>query len=260
MRPLIGIPCHAGLHANTERPIYGNNRAYVHAIEHAGGVPVLIPLLGDLSGLNSLLPRLDGLLLSGGIDIQPQLYGEQPHPKLGEVDPHLDALELALARWALREHIPTLGICRGHQLINVALGGTLYQDIGSQCPNALRHSNWDLPRNTRVHTVQIDPDSRLAAILGTCSIETNSLHHQSVKKPGRGVLITGYANDGIVEALEVPEHPFMLAVQCHPEEMYQDDPTWNKLFVAFIESCVSPVVRTLTRVEQSMNVSSVSVR
>ncbi len=256
MRPLIGIPCHAGLRADTARPIYGNNRSYVHAIEHAGGVPVLIPLLGDLSGLNSLLPRLDGLLLSGGIDIQPQLYGEQPHPQLGEVDAHLDALELALARWALREHIPTLGICRGHQLINVALGGSLYQDVESQCADALRHPNWDRPRNTKVHSVEIEADSRLAEILGTCSIEANSLHHQSVKKAGRGISITGYAPDGIVEALEVSDHPFMLGVQCHPEELYQDDSTWNRLFVAFIDACVAPVVRTLTKVERNIGASA----
>jgi putative glutamine amidotransferase len=257
MRPLIGIPCHAGLRADTARPIYGNNRAYVHAVEHAGGVPVLIPLLGDLSSLNSLLPRLDGLLLSGGIDIQPQLYGEQPHPKLGEVDPHLDALELALARWAIHEQIPTLGICRGHQLINVALGGSLYQDLESMLPGSLHHWNWDQPRNRKVQTVHIEPGSRLAQILGTQSIEVNSLHHQSVKKPGRGVRITGYTKDGIAEMLEIPGHPFMLGVQCHPEELYLDDPTWTKLFVALIEACVAPVVRTLTRVEQTMSVGAI---
>src|SRR5437763_5962973 len=101
MYPLIGIPCRPGTNLANARPIYGNNRAYVHAVENAGGVPVLIPILDDLSGLHALLPRLDGLLLSGGFDIQPQLYGEETHPLLGEVVPELDALELALARWAI---------------------------------------------------------------------------------------------------------------------------------------------------------------
>lgn len=254
MRPLIGIPCHAGQRADNARPIYGNNRAYVHAVENAGGVPVLIPLLGDLDGLKSLLPRLDGLLLSGGMDIEPSQYGELPHPKLGEVDPHLDALELALAQWAINEDFPTLGICRGHQLLNVALGGTLYQDLAEQYPDSLRHPNWDKPRNTKTHSVHIEVGSHIAHILGTQSIEANSLHHQAVKKPGHSVRITGRADDGVVEMLEVTNRRFMLGVQCHPEELYQDDATWTKLFLAFVDACESPVVRVLSKVEQGISV------
>src|SRR2546423_4786379 len=121
MHPLIGIPCRPGTNLANARPIYGNNQTYIHAVENAGGVPVLIPILDDLRGLHALLPRLDGLLLSGGADIQPQLYGEEPHPLLGEVVPALDAMELALARWAIEEDMPTLGICRGSQMINTAL-------------------------------------------------------------------------------------------------------------------------------------------
>ncbi len=260
MRPLIGIPCHAGLRADTARPIYGNNRSYVHAVEDAGGVPVLIPLLGDLSALGSLLPRLDGLLLSGGMDIQPHYYGETPHPQLGEVDPQLDELELALARWAEREDVPTLGICRGHQLLNVALGGSLYQDLATQNPSTVRHSNWDKPRNTIVHEVRIEKGSRLAEILGTYSIAANSLHHQAVKTAGRGVRITGYAPDGGIEMLEVSKHQFMIGVQCHPEELYKDDPQWGRLFEAFVEACdtasVTQVVRTLNRVEHQLGANA----
>ncbi len=260
MRPLIGIPCHAGLRADTARPIYGNNRSYVHAVEDAGGVPVLIPLLGDVSALSSLLPRLDGLLLSGGMDIQPHHYGETPHAMLGEVDPKLDELELALARWAEREDVPTLGICRGHQLLNVALGGSLYQDLAAQKPSDVRHPNWDKPRNTIAHEVRIEQNSRIAEILGTHEISANSLHHQAIKTPGRGVRITGYASDGIVEMLEVPAHQFMLGVQCHPEELYKDDPRWSRLFEAFVEACdnasVTQVVRTLNRVEHHLGAST----
>lgn len=244
MRPLIGIPCHPGFRADSARPIYGNNRTYVHAVERAGGVPILIPLLGDLSGLTTLLPRLDGLLLSGGIDIQPLYYGEEPHPMLGEVEPQLDELELALAEWAIREDIPTLGICRGHQMLNVALGGTLYQDLAAQYPDSLRHANWDQPRDTRIHSVIVEPGSRMEQILGTHELLANSLHHQGVKTPGKGVIITGSAEDGVVELLEVPAHRFMIGVQCHPEELYTTDAAWARVFTAFVDACAAPVVCT----------------
>src|SRR5215471_12577194 len=121
MRPLIGIPCHSGFREGSGRPIYCNNRVYVHAVEQAGGVPILIPVLNDVSELDTLLPRLDGLLLPGGLDVHPSLYGEEPHPLLTELDPKVDEMEFELVRWALKEDIPTLGICRGMQLLNVAL-------------------------------------------------------------------------------------------------------------------------------------------
>ena len=251
MRPLIGIPCHAGLRAETDRPIYYNNRTYIHAVERAGGVPILIPILDDLSGLQALLPRLDGLLLSGGIDVDPRYYQEDPHPMLGETNPKLDELELALAQWALQQDIPTLGICRGMQLLNVALGGNLYQDLDSEYPSNLKHPNWDLPRNTLVHTVYIEHGSRLEKILGTREISVNSLHHQAAKKPGNGVYISGYADDGIAEMLEVPDHRFMVAAQCHPEELYTESSAWSRFFTALIDACAcsKSVVRQLDDLE-----------
>src|SRR2546421_6623590 len=209
MRPLIGIPCLPGKRLDNARPIYGNNRAYVHAVENAGGVPVLIPILDDLTGLRALLPRLDGLLLSGGFDIQPRLYGEEPHPLLGEVVPELDALELALARWAIEEDMPTLGICRGLQMINTALGGTLYQDLGDQYPGSLLHPNWDKPRNTLSHRIYVEEGSLMEQVLGRREVWVNSLHHQAVKLPGTGVYASGHAEDGVVELLEVPNQRFM---------------------------------------------------
>jgi putative glutamine amidotransferase len=222
-------------------------------VESAGGVPILIPLLGDLSGLTTLLPRLDGLLLSGGIDIQPKHYGEEPHALLGEVEPRLDELELALAHWAIKEDIPTLGICRGMQMMNVALGGTLYQDLSDQVPGSLRHPNWDLPRNTLAHSVRIEAGSAMERIMGRSEVWANSLHHQAVKVPGKGARISGRAEDGVAELLEVPGRRFMMAAQCHPEELYKDERVWGNLFSAFVDACVHPVVRTLTKVEQSMS-------
>jgi putative glutamine amidotransferase len=256
MRPLIGIPCLPGKRLDNARPIYGNNRAYVHAVENAGGVPVLIPILDDLTGLRALLPRLDGLLLSGGFDIQPQLYGEEPHPLLGDVVPELDALELALARWAIEEDMPTLGICRGLQMINTALGGTLYQDLGDQYASSVFHPNWDKPRNTLSHRIYVEEGSLMEQVLGSREVWVNSLHHQAVKLSGNGVYSSGHAEDGVVELLEVPNQRFMLAVQGHPEELYQDNPAWARLFRAFIEACAAApqVVHHIEIVEEAVGI------
>ncbi|MBO0780931.1 MAG: gamma-glutamyl-gamma-aminobutyrate hydrolase family protein [Ktedonobacteraceae bacterium] len=241
MRPLIGVPCLAGFGGKSDSSIYYNNQTYIHAVERSGGMPVLIPILTHLDGLDTLLPRLDGLLLSGGIDLDPRCYHEEPHPLLGETNPHLDKLELTLARWALKYDVPTLGICRGMQVLNVVLGGTLYQDLSAEYSGSLRHTNWDLPRNKTVHQMRMKPGSLLEKVLGVSEIPVNSLHHQAVKKIGKGVLLSGYSEDGVPEGLEVPEHRFMLAVQCHPEEMYNDSAAWVRYFDAFVNACVKKV-------------------
>ncbi|HEY4388605.1 MAG TPA: gamma-glutamyl-gamma-aminobutyrate hydrolase family protein [Ktedonobacteraceae bacterium] len=250
MRPLIGIPYQTRIFSETNRPsrpIVFNNKSYIQAVEQAGGVPILLPLLDDLSGLQTLLPRLDGLLLSGGSDVDPQHYHEEAHPLLGETNPQFDALEIALAQWALQEDLPTLGICRGMQVLNVALGGNLYQDLNAQDPGSLRHPNWDLPRNKIIHSVRIERNSRLAKILDTHEIQVNSLHHQAVKESGRDVTVSGYAEDGVAELMEVPQHHFMLGAQCHPEELYQEHPNWKLLFTAFIQATISFSARTTIR-------------
>lgn len=244
MRPLIGIPCYAGIHEGTHRPTYCNNRTYTHAVEAAGGVAVLIPLLNDLSMLEVLVERLDGLLFPGGKDIAPACYSEQPHALLGAVDPHQDEVELALAGLAIKWDLPTLGICRGMQLLNVALGGSLYQDIGAQVQDSLKHCYDDQPRSQIVHNVQIEPGSRMEHILGGGEVWTNSLHHQSVKQPGKGVVISGHAEDGIAELLEVPDHCFMVAVQGHPEEIYTQESIWSRVFSAFIAACAANAAST----------------
>jgi putative glutamine amidotransferase len=237
MRPLIGIPCHIGLRAETERPIYYNNRSYIHAVESAGGMPILLPFLHDLNELSTLHPHLDGLLISGGVDVDAQWYDEEPCPLLGSTMPHLDEMELRLARWAYHNHVPTLGICRGMQLMNVMLGGSLYQDLATQYPNSLRHANWDLPRNTLIHAVKIKPGSQMEEILGVSEVMVNSLHHQGLHVLGDGVVVSGEASDGVAELLEVPGHPFFLAAQCHPEELYETQPVWLRLFEAFVAAC-----------------------
>jgi putative glutamine amidotransferase len=222
-------------------------------VERAGGVPILIPIFDDLDELQTLLPRLDGLLLSGGIDVDPRYYNEEPHPLLSETNPQLDMLEMTMARWAFRENTPTLGICRGMQVLNVALGGSLYQDLSALHPTSIKHALWDLPRTTIGHTVQVEPGSRMEQVLGTRELRANSLHHQAVKMPGKGVRISGRAGDGVVELIEVPNHRFMMGVQCHPEELYANEQAWANLFASFIGACVTPIVRTLEKVEQTIS-------
>ncbi len=239
MRPLIGIPCQADYREGSGRPIYCNNRSYVQALEHAGGVPVLIPMVNDVGTLHPLLGKLDGILFSGGSDIQPVHYGEDPHPMLGKVDQKLDELELTMARWALQENVPTLGVCRGMQLMNVALGGTLYQDVQAQVEGSMQHCKRELPRHTLIHSICIEEGSKVEEIFGTRELWVNSLHHQAVKELGKGVHISGRAEDGIAELLEVPGKHFAVAAQGHPEEIYPREPVWAKLFTAFVDACIT---------------------
>jgi len=241
MKSLIGITC-------TERPLtpveghestmVGVRDSYIQAIADAGGIPVLIPPGPTEDILAGMTPRLDGLLLSGGADVDPRYYGEAPHPCLGQVEPPRDELELALARWALTQDVPLLGICRGHQVLNVAASGSLYQDLPTQLPGALRHAT-DLahPRDTRVHPVHTVPGTRLRDILGDGLLDVNSWHHQAVKGVAPGLVVAAWAPDGVVEGLESPRHRFIVGVQFHPEDLYRDDQRMWRLFRALVEAC-----------------------
>lgn len=235
--PVVGVPCFSAERAESHRPIYGNNQAYIHALIQAGLTPLLIPLGLDTAALEALCARLDGLLLSGGADIDPAHYGEARLPECGEVEPERDVLELSLTRMALAHGLPTLGICRGMQTLNVALGGSLYQDIGSQRPDAMPHAQTDLPRDHRAHSVTVERDSRLYAALGAEELRVNSLHHQAVKQPGSGARVVARASDGIAEGLEVPGQRFVVAVQYHPEELAETDELSRRLFAAFAQAC-----------------------
>ncbi len=247
IRPVIGIPCYEGKRAPTMRPFYGNNRAYVKAVEQAGGIPVLIPHFDDLTALEPLCSRLDGLLLPGGADIHPRNYGEEPSPLLGEVDEEEDRLDLALARYFLEMDLPILGICRGVQLLNVAIRGTLYQDITDQRPNSEPHAIIDQPRFYRAHSISIKPGTRLAELIGTEPLMVNSLHHQAVKALGRNAIISATAPDGVVEGIELPEHRFAIGIQCHPEELVADgDERSRLLFQGFIKAATRTSIQPET--------------
>ncbi len=235
IRPLIGITTSAIV-------IQGKtyNRAYApnaQAIAAAGGLPLLIPTELDDDTLHAIYETLDAVLLPGGVDVDPVHYGQERHPLTIQIDDARDALELKVARWAVDDDTPVLGICRGHQVLNVALGGTLIQDIPSQVETELMHDIPDgLPRSTRIHDITVDENSRLAEILGGTHFQVNSLHHQSVEKAAPGAALTAHSPDGVVEALEVPGKTFALSVQWHPEDLYHDDESMNRLFTAFVQA------------------------
>ena len=239
-RPLIGIPVGRQL-SSRQRADDGQEylrlrRTYPDAVVDAGGVPVLIPPMNDPVALRQLLATLDGICFPGGLDVRPSAYGESEHPTT-QVDEVLDTLELQLAEWAVADELPTLGICRGHQLLNVALGGSLIQDLPSedlphpQSPRA--------PRSEAAHPIEVDGDSRLAEILGATTLQVNSFHHQAVRRLGRGLRAVAWAPDGVVEGVESAEHPWLLAVQFHPEDLVGFQEPSRRLFRAFVQACAS---------------------
>ena len=200
----------------------GVNAAYVRALRAAGGVPlVLSPLMGT-SMAPGALAGVDGLILTGGEDIDPSWYGAEPSPILSPPSRERDLFELALFAVARQQHLPILGICRGIQLINVALGGTLFQDLPSERAGVVEHRP-EGPRDFRSHRVRLQPESRVAGALGTTSLTVNSSHHQAIKDLAPGLLATGWTDDELIEAIESPsDEPWLLAVQWHPEEMHAD--------------------------------------
>jgi putative glutamine amidotransferase len=197
---------------------------------------VAIPLFQDEQPLRAVYDHLDGLLISGGADVHPQWYGSEPHPQLGQTDSLKDQTEIRLTQWAVRDGLPLLAICRGLQVANVALGGTLYQDIANQLPGSLVHSDPERPRDYLAHEVSLEPQSRLRRIFGQDRIKVNSLHHQAVWQDAPGLAVTARADDGIIEGMEHGSHPFFVTVQFHPEELYQKDEVMLSLFRAFIEA------------------------
>lgn len=235
MKPLIGIPTRA----ITRDAIlfYATPSTYTNALERAGGAPMLIPLGLSPETLRALFARLDGLLLHGGVDIDPGVFGEPVEPFCGEVDVARDTVELELTRWALHNAMPILGICRGIQMLNVAAGGSLYQDIPSQVERALHHSHRrGNPYNLLVHSVEIDPHSKLAHALGVTRLDVNSLHHQSLKDVAPGFHVTARAPDGIIEGIEPDGEQFALGVQFHPEWLVDDDARMVGIFREFVEA------------------------
>jgi putative glutamine amidotransferase len=234
---IVGMTCRV-LSSRGLPPRYGQNQAYVQALVRAGAVPLLIPPIEDTDRLRRLYGVCDGLLLPGGEDVEPARYGEAPHPGLRETSAPLDEVELTLARWAVRDGVPLLGICRGIQVLNVAMGGTLYQDLGLRRRRAEKH-DWfpGYPRDRLSHAVEVRAGTRLAEIVGEGVQQVNSLHHQAIKKLAPGLRVAARAPDGVVEAVEVEGYRFACAVQWHPEELAGQDRRAQRLFDALVEAC-----------------------
>jgi len=230
-RPLIGVPCGAPATAGQVPRL-----AYVRALERAGAAPVLIPPMDTAAGVQALLARLDGLLLPGGADVDPRHYGEEAIPGLNRIDSGADQQELELARVAAAGGKPLLGICRGQQLLNVALGGTLYQDLRAQEATEIDHTgSRPVGRDHLLHPVRIEPASRLAELIGAPEVAVNSLHHQGIKALAPGLRAVAWSPDGVIEAVE-GKGRFCLAVQWHPEELQAH--AWAaRLFQGLVRAC-----------------------
>ncbi len=206
---------------------------YFDSVELAGGAPVLIPQIGGDVTLRDLLRRLDGLVITGGPDTPPARYGQQPHPMTKPVHRRRDEFDFRCLEIALDLGLPILAICYGAQLLNVLMGGTLIQDIPSQRPSADRHVQ-DGPR--LLHSVRIEPDTKLARCLGVAEVQVASSHHQAVDRVGRGLRVSARSRDGIIEGIETEDHRLILGVQWHPEELSATHPDHLKLFQAVVGS------------------------
>lgn len=241
-RPLVGVPVGAVLEY-TGLPYFGLNGQYVAALKAAGADVVLLP--AGLAAAEALLDRLDAMLFPGGLDVDPSNYGQAPSPALGRVNADLDALEGPLARLAVQRGLPLLGVCRGHQMVNVALGGTLYQDITTDGLSSFDHwAPLERGRDYLAHTILVKPGTHLHEIVGADELEVNSFHHQAIRDVAPGLLVNATSPDGVIEGLESPDGR-VLTVQCHPESLITAG--WARaLFEAFVAAASLQRVRTQT--------------
>jgi putative glutamine amidotransferase len=241
MKPLIAItPGEIYNQIEPWSPVtYGQSSTYVEAIVHAGGTPFIIPITADEHVLRQLYEVADGILFAGGNDPDPKLYGEEPYSRTVGVSHVRDTLDLQLMRWALEDKKPFLGICRGMQLLNIIKGGTLYQDIPTDLPEAVDHDSSSKLKSLEdiAHILNIQSGSKLAEILQTTHVGANTHHHQGIKKLGDGLVATAWSEDGVIEAIEpVDRSQFALGVQSHPESLEAKAETvWQRFFNTLVE-------------------------
>ena len=216
--------------------MYQSGETYVESVRKAGGIPVLLPHTPE--DADAIAQRLDGLLISGGPDIDPKLFSEQPVPKLGAICPERDTSEYALLQAFMAAGKPILGICRGMQILNVYCGGTLYQDLGSQYTAApLQKHVQEAPRWFTSHDVSVVQGTKLGEMLQAETIGVNSYHHQAVKDLAPGFVVTATAYDGVIEAIEKPDHVFCVGIQWHPECMFALTSPFDNVFATFVQAC-----------------------
>ena len=211
--------------------------AFLKAVRNAGGIPVILSLDLTEEDLTQLLELADGILFTGGPDVHPFFFGEETQAHSGNVCLRRDRMELKLLKLAMSLQKPVLGVCRGIQLINIGLGGDIYQDIPSQYPQdfPIAHSQpfyYDIPS----HKVHVVPETLLAKIAGTDTLNVNSMHHQAVRKTAPGLIASGYSSDGLVECVEKSDYPFLIGVQWHPEYLWEQDPAMERLFSMFVDA------------------------
>jgi len=226
-KPVIGISAYPKTYEAATGPtlLHTASRYYVESVERAGGIPVVLPVI-DLDDVPSMLDAVDGVVMTGGGDVQPSLYGATPAPETHNVDPRRDAFDIALLQCALEREIPVLAICRGMQVANVALGGTLVQNVPDV--SGVRHDQ-NKRGHEGVHRVKLEPDSHLAEALGETELDVNSIHHQAVLEAAPGSRAVAWAEDGTVEAFEIEGNQHLVAVQWHPE-LLEDWPEQQGLF------------------------------
>jgi putative glutamine amidotransferase len=243
--PVIGVPTQnlqslGGVPADIP-PSWVMSQRYIRALTAVGALPWMIPLVGDEpETMRGIYDELDGVFLPGGADIDPASYGEERHARCDKGDPARDEVELTLVRWALTDRKPILGVCRGLQLVNLAAGGTLYQDLAEQMPGAIKHDYFPFggryARDYLSHEVRVAEHTKLAEILGAGALKVNSMHHQGVRRLGDHLVASAVAPDGLVEGLERADASYLVAVQWHPEALVDNDARTRRLFESFVEA------------------------
>ncbi|WP_077301478.1 gamma-glutamyl-gamma-aminobutyrate hydrolase family protein [Virgibacillus pantothenticus] len=234
MNPVIGITPSI----QNETNMHFVSAANIAAIKGAGGIPIILPFVVSEDQIRQIGNMIDGLYLTGGNSIDPTLFHEEPHPKLGEINPIRDQYEVAIIEEMQTQQKPILGVCRGCQILNVALGGDMYQDIYAQIDGELLQHKQHAPANHASHFVHVKEETLLREIVETERIKVNSRHHQANRNPGKDIQISGIASDGVVEAIESKQAPFILGVQWHPEDLATAGDTVSKrIYNAFVQAC-----------------------
>lgn len=244
-RPVIGITTQTLEEIPDELPrCWIMSQRYVRTLTESGAVPWIVPLLDDPVTLSAVYDRLDGIFLPGGVDIDPCSYNETRTSACGRVDPDRDRTEIMLAEWAMQDRKPILAVCRGAQLLTVAGGGALYQDVGSEYPGAIKHDYFPKAgthtRQDLVHPVAVVPETQLYRVLGATTVLVNSMHHQGIKRLAPSLIANAFAPDGLIEGVEsAAGDDFVLGVQWHPEDLAESEPRMRRLFDAFIDAATS---------------------